>query len=207
MTAFWVGDVPSEDLVVEPARRGEPIEMDPFSDVDVTLRDPHGDLVESAGFFGSIVGDHVVIEWPAESVLEEQGRYDIGITLSAPGGARAVLAPLPIIVQADDGWHNLDSIQEAWDDAANLDDEQLFELLEIAKQAVLAYAEALELDQWPPTNYWKAQAMQAQNVWNSSRVNPVSGGDGDGSFVLRPFPLDWQIKQLLRPQSAVPVIA
>ena len=55
-----------------------------------------------------------------------------------------------------------------------------------------------------PTRYALAQLMQAKNMWNAGRVD-ASGGIGDGGdFVIRPVPLDWHVKQLLRPKRGAP---
>jgi hypothetical protein len=104
-------------------------------------------------------------------------------------------------------WHDVESARDQWIDA-DLDDDVLEELLEVAKQQVIAYAPALpepaegeELD--VPVNYRYGQLEQAKNLWNAARVD-ASGGDGDGTFVMRPHPLDWIIKQILRPRRAVP---
>lgn len=110
-------------------------------------------------------------------------------------------------------WHTTESARDQWIDAP-LDDEQLTELLEVAKQAVLAYAPALPEGSYTledgmvvmvgpdtvPINYRAAQLMQARNVWNSSKASPTGDFDG-GSYSLTTFPLDWQVKQLLRPRS------
>jgi hypothetical protein len=42
--------------------------------------------------------------------------------------------------------------------------------------------------------------MQARNVWNSEQASPGGNLDGSG-FGLTIHPLDWQVKQLLRPRS------
>lgn len=111
-------------------------------------------------------------------------------------------------------WHTPESARNAWVDAP-LDDDQLDELLEVAKQAVLAYAPALPEGSYiidddgyivptgpdtVPVNYRSAQLMQARNVWNSSKASPTGDFDGAG-YALTAFPLDWQVKQLLRPRS------
>jgi hypothetical protein len=110
-------------------------------------------------------------------------------------------------------WHTTTSARDEWIDAP-LDDAQLTDLLEVAKQAVLAYAPALPEDSYEivdgmvvavgedtvPVNYRAAQLMQARNVWNSSKASPTGDFDG-GSYSLTTFPLDWQVKQLLRPRS------
>lgn len=54
-----------------------------------------------------------------------------------------------------------------------------------------------------PVAWRVAQLMQARNVWNSSQASP-NGGDGFDSIgygLTTTHPLDWQIKQLLRPRS------
>lgn len=105
-------------------------------------------------------------------------------------------------------WHDIESARDQWIDAP-LDDDVLEELLAVAEQQVIAYAPALpepaedeELD--VPVNYRRAQLQQARNLWNASKVDPSGSGiDGD-SYVIRPFPLDWMIRQTLRPRRGVP---
>jgi len=55
-----------------------------------------------------------------------------------------------------------------------------------------------------PARYALGQFLQAKNMWNAGRVD-ASGGLGDGEgFVMRPTPLDWHIKQVLRPKRGAP---
>lgn len=111
-------------------------------------------------------------------------------------------------------WHNLESARDEWADAP-LDDEQLSNLLEAAKEAVLAYAPSTTVEYaWQDGYYlpvgepaeisrgWRiAQLMQSRNIWNSSKATPGTG-DFDGSnYGISTFPLDWQVKQLIRPRS------
>lgn len=110
-------------------------------------------------------------------------------------------------------WHTLESARDQWVDAP-LDDATLSELLEVARDAVLAYAPTLDdsllvdedgyvtpvVPDEVPTSYRHAQLMQARNVWNASYASPTGDLDG-GSYSLTTFPLDWQVKQLLRPRS------
>jgi hypothetical protein len=96
-------------------------------------------------------------------------------------------------------WHTPESARTQWVDAP-LDDEQLEELLDVAKGAVLAYAPAIEDESHPPVSYRLAQLTQTKNMWNASYASPSGDLDG-GSFGLTTFPLDWQVKQMLRPQS------
>lgn len=110
-------------------------------------------------------------------------------------------------------WHTLESAREQWVDAP-FDDDQLQDLLDVAQEAVLAYAPALIIgalvivddilvpadENYVPVSYRVAQLMQARNVWNSSKASP-SGDFDNGSYGLTSFPLDWQVKQLLRPRT------
>lgn len=108
-----------------------------------------------------------------------------------------------------EGWHTVESARDQWVDAPTDDgadeDATLLELLEVAKGAVLAYAPAVE-DLEVPTNYRVAQLMQMRNIWNSSKASPAGEFD-NGSYGLSSFPLDWQIRQILRPKQGKPVIA
>lgn len=205
--AYYPGDIPSEDLVIEPARNGLAIDLTPFNDVEVDLYDPTGTIVSSSGFTGIIDVDQVVIEWPSEAVLTEPGVYELRITLvHTPATVRERLAPLYIVVQDEsDGWHTHDSARAQWSDAP-ADDRTLYELLHVARHAVVEYAPALAEGEAIPLNYVNAQLMQARNVWNSSRVDS-SGELGDDTFTSKPFPLDWEVKQILRPKRGIPWVA
>jgi hypothetical protein len=120
-------------------------------------------------------------------------------------------------------WHTVTSARNEWADAPYDEDggdATLTELLAVAKAAVQAFAPDPATspsfiivddilvpvdDVTIPDGYRRAQLMQARNVWNSSRAG-ASGDFDDGSFGLSSFPLDWQVRQLIRPKRAVPVI-
>ena len=104
-------------------------------------------------------------------------------------------------------WHDIESARDEWIDAP-MDDDVLEELLTVAQQQVVAYAPALPEpaegeEQDIPSNYRYAQLQQAKNLFNAGRVDST-GGVGESDFVARPFPLDWVIRQILRPRRAVP---
>jgi len=203
--AYYVGDIPVEDLVIEPAQNGEPLDLTPFNLVTAVLRDPERQPVPEE-FFAAIDGEEIVVEWPDSTPFAADGLYELELTLEhSTLPQRLRLAPVRIVAQGDNGWHTVDSARDGWDDAPDADAD-LYELLELAKEAVIEYAPVLAEGEYPPLRYRKGQRMHAENIWNACRVNPASGGDGDGTFVLRPFPLDWQVKQMLRPKRAVPVI-
>lgn len=208
MTAYYVGDIPAEDLVIEPARRGDPIELDPFVDTDteVELRTFEGETVD-ADFFVTFEseGGVIVLEWPGTSVLLEEGLHSLTVTLVGESH-RERLAPVYIVVQSDaTGWHTLDSARAEWSEAEHLSDLRLWHVLEMARQQIIEYAPALGEGETPPVHYRAGQLMQARNLLNAARVDP-SGAEGEDTFQLRPYPLDWIVKQTVRPRAAKPKV-
>lgn len=209
---YWTGDIPAEDIVIEPARNGDPLDLAPFtaSETLVELRTFDGALVPADFLVTFVPGgideiDRVILEWPGTSVFTTAGLHTLNVTLMGLlDTPRERLAPIPIVVQADDGWHTLDSARIEWSDAESLSDVRLFQMLELARQQVTAYAPTLALGARPPQNYREGQLMQARNLLNSTTAE--QGADNGESFVLRPYPLDWMVKQVLRPKTAVPVV-
>jgi len=202
---YYVGDSPSEDLVVEPARNDEPMDLAAFDSCTVTLRDEAGTEVESAGFLATIEGDTVIVEWPGGELFADAGLYTLTLVLESDAGARERVAPVYIVIQGDDGWLTLDAAREDWPDARKISDRLLHILLSLSKSEVLSYGDPVPDGERPPLNYVKAQGDQARNKLNASKVDPASGGFGDESFIIKPFPLDWAIKQTIRPKTALPV--
>lgn len=205
--AYYVGDNPAEDIVVEPVRGLEPIDLTLFNSVEVKLIGADGLEIPTSGFVASISPDVLTIEWPEESLLEEPGLYSLRVTLiNTETGVRERLGNQYIVVQDDNGWATLDDARAQWADAQVIPDHVLWELLEIAKHQVIEFAPVLAAGAPIPLHYAKGQLMQARNILNSSRVDAGSGGDGEDTFMLRTFPLDWMVKQQLRPSRAIPVV-
>lgn len=200
---FYVGDIPAEVLMVDPD-----LDLDDFATATVEFRDDSGAIVADAELTAEISDNSVDVSWPTTTPFATSGVFYVGVILHGASVLQR-LSPVPVVVDAvNDGWHTLDSIRERWLDAPQ-SDIQLYELLWSAKNDVTKYAPSLvDADgnpTRPPTNYKKAQQMQTRNLWNASKVDPGTGGMGDDTFVVRPFPLDWSIKQLLRPSSPYPV--
>ncbi len=112
-------------------------------------------------------------------------------------------------------WYTLTSIRAVdettqtapWPEAADIPDGLLTDLLFIARSHVEAYAPALPADTEAgrcPVAYRHAQLMQTRNLWNATEVDS-GGGFGGDDYTIRPMPLDWIIKQILRPKTAIPV--
>lgn len=90
-----------------------------------------------------------------------------------------------------------------WPDAPV--DEAVLELyLEAARDACLAYAPTPPADGIPAG--WRiAQAYQARNTYNAGAAGP--GGEFDnGGYGITAYPLDRQVRQLLRPRQGPGVI-
>lgn len=208
--AYYEGDIPADDIVIEPARGVDPISLTGFveEDTEVELRTFDGDPVVAVFAVQFIDGspdglDSIALTWPtASSVLTVPGIHTIAVTLVG-ATSRERLAPIPIVVQEENGWHTVDSARLEWTDALSIDDVRLYTLLELSAQECAAFAPALAVDVRPPINYRQAQLMHARNHLNAGRAE----GEGEGDFVLRPFPLDWMVKQVLRPKLGVPVVA
>lgn len=211
--AYYIGDLPAEDIVIEPARGdGEPIDLTPFdeAETEVTLRDFAGDIVVAL-FIPTFEEGAVVLEWPATSPFEVAGLYTLAVTLvGTDGSPRERLAPAYFVVQDDTtGWHTVDSARDEWTvGEATVDDRRLYQLLELAREQVVAFAPALDEDAPVPASYKAGQLMQAQNLYNAGVVDPGTGTEGSGdTFALRPYPLDWMVQQVLRPKRGTPVVA
>ncbi len=102
------------------------------------------------------------------------------------------------------GWfvaNDAATLAHAWPDVDLIDPGALGMYLAAAKAACLAYAPALPEGATDiPDEYRLAQALQARNTWNASAAGPSGANDGS-SYGLTAFPLDWQVKQLLRPEQ------
>lgn len=107
-------------------------------------------------------------------------------------------------------WYSLEEAREAWA-GAPMDDYVLLGLLDASKEAVLAYAPERysPSDEDPDPDITEgirqAHLLQARNIWNAVRVDPA-GQYGTETFQVAAFPLDWQVKQLIRPKRAIPVV-
>lgn len=207
--SYYVGDIPAQPLVIEPARNAgaDPIDLTPFDQAEVEALGPDGSPVVTAGFTATIetlpdaAAPVIVIEWPESSPFDTPGIYTIRVVVfNATTEVRERIPSVRIVADLEDGWHTLETAREDWRDAPVVD-AWLYECLWTARHDVTAYAPALAADAWPPINYRRAQLMQARNLWNAGKVDAASGGDGEGQFILRPYPLDWAVKQVLRPKQ------
>lgn len=203
--AFYIGDIPADVLVIEPP---ETITLEEFDTAAAGLIPPDGGTAVPVSADIDEVTGAVLVDFPdTDSLFTEAGIYRLRILLtSVPNGYRQQLPDLPLVVQDDGaGWHNLDSIRSEWPDAEAIPDWSLHAMLEVAREQCTAFAPALEEDAAVPTRYREAQRIQARNVWTAAKVAP-DGSLGQEDFIVRPFPLDWHVKAILRPKRGIPVI-
>lgn len=200
---FYLNDIPSEPFVIEPP---ETIDATTYTTATATLRKPDG--ITETGLTATIETDGVVsVTFPTDaSVLDVEGVHRIRVTLATATSTRKLPA-LPVVVQDEDSeWHTLDTIRDEWPDAEHIGDATLWQILDVARGDVIEFAPTLADGDPVPERYRLGQRMHARNMWNAARVAP-DGSTGEGDFVLRPYPLDWHVKAVLRPKSGTPVLA
>ncbi|SMQ73479.1 hypothetical protein [Agreia sp. VKM Ac-1783] len=109
-------------------------------------------------------------------------------------------------------WLTVEQIEDLWEDDAP-SEPKLTMVVRAARSDCRRYAmvpiDTLNDDDEEQgdliASFHDAQFMQTKNTWNASRVD-ADGGTGEGDFIVRPFPLDWQVKAKLRPKGGAPAI-
>lgn len=204
ITAKWTGDIPAMPDVLELDLPG--LDLALFPAVEASLTDPAGASVDLAGATFALDAEDstVTVSWGETSRFTARGIHQLQLTLVGFGAIRQRAAPVPVVVETLDGWQTLDAARTQWPDAP-YDDAQLFDLLDIARGQVTAYAPTLAEGAPTPTTFKRAQLMQARNLWNATKDNGQQEIGAEG-FVVRIVPLDWHVRQLLRPKRAVPAV-
>jgi hypothetical protein len=102
-------------------------------------------------------------------------------------------------------WATLEDVRARWADAP-LDDVLLGEMLLAAHEQLLEYAPTPLDDLAPvPQRYIEAEALQVRAIGQAQDRDGDVLGFGDG-FAVRVRPLGAEVKSLLRPKRAKPVI-
>lgn len=199
--AFYLGDIPTGSFEIEPP---DSVDLDGFDEVVAQLVPPTGAAVALSGEIDHSSG-LVKVDPPETSPFTIEGVYRLRVQLVGTGAA-LTLPPVRLVAQDDDsGWHTLDTVREDWPDAEDIPDPLLWAVLELAREAVLEYGPTLAEDDPIPGRFREGQRVQARNIVTAARVQP-DGSEGIGDFVVRPFPLDWHVKQIIRPTTGKPVV-
>lgn len=192
---YYVGDTPLETIKFDDLPLGD------WTLAAATITAPDGDTHTLPATI-----DDDTVEVVLDIPLELAGVHTVTVTVHDAAGAHRMLPTEALLVEDPaTRWHTLASARGAWRDAPAAD-LTLHELLEVAREQCEAYAPALPDGAVVPIRWKSAQLMQARNIWNASKTDPEAGGFGDEGFVIRPYPLDWTIKQMLHPKTRIPVI-
>lgn len=136
------------------------------------------------------------------------GTYGGGVYGGRPSRGLPTLRldPFPIVVEAVSGWHTMSSARALWI-GAPVDDVDLYELLTVARDQVLDFAPARfsEPGAEVPVRFKRAQLMQARNIWNASKKDEQDQMGGEG-FTVTVWPMDWSVKNLIRPKRGLPEV-
>lgn len=198
---FWRLDVPAEpyESTITDDATGAAVPLVAGVVVEAGLQAPDGSYAIPVGPVETDAAtDEFTLPWGASSPFTVRGIHYLDVRVA---GQQVDL--MPVVVQQVNGWHTLSSARAEWRDLPS-DPAVAFTLLEIAAEQILEFAPALPVDAQPTIAYRKAQLMQARNIWNASAVDPSTGDLGEGGFALTPFPLDWMVKQVVRPKRAIP---
>lgn len=199
MAHYHLGDSPADETVLT---IDADLDLTGYTVDQITLTDPAGELV-TATITATIdpIDQVILITWPTASPWPETaGIYWLNVRIKKGTRKRTLPATPIVIIGEPDGWLNIETARIGWPDAEVVDDYLLAELLDVARHDVLEYAPVLDAGDPVPANYRRAQQMQARNRLNAGSVDPSTGEDGGMSYALHPYPLDWHIKQLLRPK-------
>lgn len=207
---FWVDDQPLQPVYIDLTRDDEHVETAAYSGATATLIAPEGTTTNLPATLGDSA---VTVSWDG-TVFDLPGVWSIRVALTA-NGLRETLDPIRFVVQGEDGWHNLASAREEWFTQGKYSDVQLWTLLECAKLSVVTYAPSrsaevvqsggflvMANDAPVPVNLRQAQLLQARNIANTAITDPMVLEQG--TYAIRPYPLDAFVRELIRPRKAVP---
>lgn len=210
---YWAGDTPAALVVMLEDEMGGPLDptgatataflyapetLTEAVELEVSVLPPTPGTDDAEAFPGGLS-----VAWPAESPFLVEGFYTLRLRLTLGGtdAARIWLEPIFLPVMDFTGWLTLEAARRDWSDAP-MNDSTLFGILFSAKRECISFAPAIPVGSAPPVNYVQAQLMQAQATWTVTQTDPQSQIGAEG-FSVRVFPLDWNIKQKLRPKRGV----
>ncbi|QQD75100.1 hypothetical protein I8920_09485 [Curtobacterium sp. YC1] len=187
MAAFIAGDQPVADFDYD--------KPDELPQQGTTSLEVVGQTLPTEQTVDAFVGS-----W-SDLTLPEVGTYKVFGVVTKDGRSQRSLVDTLVVVDPDDEWHNVITARLEWDGAPDQDG-TLQRLLSVARDQVEAYAPELPDGAAIPERYRAGQLMQARNTFNASITNGDNSVDLGGGLVISPRPLDWAVKQLLRPARA-----
>lgn len=103
------------------------------------------------------------------------------------------------------GWVSLERARAGWADADTMTDLELAQYLAAAYEQCVRFAPALADGAPVPENYRVAQVYQARASWRALSEN-VQNEMGPEGYTIVTYPLDWTVRQMLRPKRGKPVL-
>jgi hypothetical protein len=105
-------------------------------------------------------------------------------------------------------FHDSDSIVAEWPEAASIVSAQLQDLLDVAAEQCITYAPLAEGENVAdvPDRYRLAQKLQAQALFRASQVQGDQDTEGMQGYTVTVRPMDWTVRNLLRPARGIPVL-
>jgi hypothetical protein len=145
-------------------------------------------------------GTTATATWPGDP-FPAAGIYPVTVRVEGEATSQTLTAD-SIVAEERDDWHTLASARAEWTNS--LSDVQLYTVLSVARAQVVTF---LGLTEGDPVllRHRQGQLMQARNVWNAAKTDPAQSADGD-LFVIRPYPLDRFIIEVLQPRTVVPAV-
>ena len=195
--AFWSGATPPNLVLTLQSS----VDLATVTSVSLGLTDAGGSAIAGTTGVLDAAASTVTVTFPPDP-FTMKGIYTLDLALELPVGTE-VVDPVQLVVQAQDGWLTLQQARDMWPQAPD-DDVTLTMLLDSAQIACEAFAPKLLDGTKVPVNYRQAQFQQARALWLAMSANQDSRIGGD-EFAITVFPLDWNVKQLLRPRG-IPVI-
>ena len=210
--AFVFGPWTIEDDVTGPVRvayldeDGDPADLSAATVSNGRLTDPAGLTGPATAGADATAADTILYTLPGGD-FQLAGVWQLSAQLDVAGNLFRTVPALFVVEDAGNGWATIADARNGWRDAP-AGDAQLWRLLDVARRQVAEWAPASAFgeDGRPASNLVTAQLTQARNVWNAVKTDPASQGIGDEGFVIRPFPMDWTVKNMIRPPSAKPVV-
>lgn len=148
--------------------------------------------------------DAFIGSWDA-LVLPAVGSYPVYGVVTVKGRTQRALVDTLVVVDPADQWHNTVTARLEWEGGPE-DDTTMHRLLVTSREQIEQYAPALPEGAAVPERYRAGQLMQARNTYNASISNGGDPMDLGGGIVITPRPLDWAVKQLVRPAKALKAV-
>lgn len=195
---YAVGDKPRSGLVIVPTRDDEPVDL---TGATVSVEVGNVTLAATVDEEG-----RAIATWPSTSPFTSRGLYPVVLQAEWPEGRESYEMESIVVESLMDGWHSISTMKNEWSNRLN--DVQAYSVLSAARVAIEEYGwtgagSGVNL---PPLRARQAQLLQARNIYNAAIADPANRDAEGNLFITTPFPLDHNIRQILRPRRAVPVV-